>query len=1267
MKNFIVRFFAAAAILASVAFSVQPALAGGGGLWTDISDKIAERANRPVWAMAYAAPYWFLTDGQELWSGGHVWKTEGSAMADATVDVRNAGLNRVDDIVSDGQTVLFLKNVVNRNNNFEIVAYNGSYSNWTSQIRNLVNSDEGLVSITGKNGIWTIVTTKGRVIYWNKATLATGQFTNQSGSQYLNDMAYSTRHVSPADNYSYIPVAAQPISNGWFVAYRDTNTGYMRFYRQETGGYSTEITGSISQTRYLQFLASNGSSVLLATGDSSATYTDHVYLYDGVSFKAVTNYSGSGPANWNRAIASWDGYHWMVMVNKQHYFVDNTLLYSSDTETDYFITVAGNSSGSYLVGGAVSDSYHGNSPTSPLTLKLVKVDLGTSNWNNGYTSGNGSTNSGSFGGGSTYSSSAGPNVTTAGNPSNYTINNGETFIYRATASDPNGVNRVSLYVDGSLAKTCYSDTCEYSNIYYSNSLSTRNIPVYAVSMDNNGYTTQTANESIKVNGTGSSSNQYGNNSVQNSSSGTYYWSYFDPNQTTLQRGNTMTYNVGANDSDGIKRIELYVNGQLKKTCDLGQAYGNQLCSQTIYGTDYLSGANLAVNARIMDYLNKETWVPVQTIYVSDNGSNNNNNGNDISTWTWLDPSGSTLARTSNTTFRVQASATQGLSLMEVYVNGNLKRTCFGQQNTMATRLYGTQSCDLTIYGTDYSNGSVLSLNARATDYNGKTAWSDNKSLTVQDNGSTSGDISTWTWLDPSNSTLARTSNATFRVQSSASQGLNTMEVYVNGNLKRTCNFSRVYGTQSCDLTIYGTDNSNGSVLSLNSKATDYNGKTAWSDNKSLTIQDNGSNSNTNASVGLQASPNQTTFNNGDQVTFNATAQDYDGLARMEVLVDGTVQKTCYYSNSTNWETCAYTTNLYSNGSSSRTYNASMNAFDRYGNSRGINPISYTVYGNGSSNNNNNYNSNTNPTTWAWSEPNENMTIATNGYATYNVGAWDQEGLKRIDMYVNGSLSRTCNFGSAAYGNQQCSITINGSSYSNGNQLYVNAKAVDAFDREGWSTPRTYTIQGSTSNGGGTNQSGYTWVWATPDVTDVYSNNNVTFNVGANDPDGIRKIEIMGNGKVFKTCDFGLVYGNQQCSIAVATTYPGTTYANYYGRVTDGNYATMNSETKSFKIMNPTQSPADHTGTVSAWSSRDNGYGAKDKITFSASGSDADGVDKIELLVNARLVKTCYGSTTASCSWIGGPYADRSTVTYAARLVDKAGHSYTTGYKTINKK
>ncbi|MBI5654065.1 Ig-like domain-containing protein [Candidatus Uhrbacteria bacterium] len=1267
MKNFIAKFVAVLAIVASIAATAPQVSAGGGGFshnWTDISSLIAERQNRPIWAMAYAAPYWYMTDGQDLWTGGHVWRTEGTAMADITTDVRNAGISRVDDIVSDGQTVLFLKGVMAKNNSFEVLKFTGSYTNVSSILRNQLNSDEGIISLNGKDGMWAMVTSKGRVYLWNSGT---GNVTSIIGNtiNYPDYLNYSVYKTSPSQGISTYAFAV-PVSAGWFIGQRQggyDNWGTMKYWLRDINGSLIDVTSKFHTSDGIEFVASNGNKALfLATYDPSyrgnAT-SRMLFTYDGVTVADLSTqyYGADSTFNWRRAIAAYDGSSWLVVergdnsISQRSVLQINTnYIYKRDDVKDYFINMASNANGTILLGGVESEVGNAN-PNSPLMAKLAKASSTYSS--------NGTTSNGSFGGGTTYSSSAGPNVTTAGNPSNYTVNNGGTFVYRATASDSNGVNRVSLYVDGSLAKTCYSDTCEYSNVYYSNSLSTRNIPVYAIAMDNQGYTTQTSNEYLKVQGTGTNGQQ---NSTQNSSSGTYYWSYFDPNQTTLQRGNTMTYNVGANDSDGLKKIELYVNGQLKRTCDLGRSYGNHVCGQTIYGTDYLSGSSLALNARVLDYSDKETWVPVQTIYITD--GNGSNTTGDISTWTWLDPSGSTLNRTSNTTFRVQASATQGLNTMEVYVNGTLKRTC------NFSRVYGTQNCDLTIYGSDYTNGSLLSLNAKATDYNGKTAWSDNKSLTVQDNGTYSTDVTISGLIDPKGSsgptvaTLWYGNSTNYRVQASAVQGLNRIEVYVGGTLKRTCNFSRAYGTQNCDLTINSYDYSSvysaGTRVTLSARATDYNGKTAWTDEE-LVFDGQGQNSNTNASVGLQASPNQTTFSNGDQVTFNGSAQDADGLARIEVLFNGSVAKTCYFSNSTNWETCAYTTNVYSDGSNSKSINAAVNAFDRYGNSRGVNPIYYTVNGYTGSNNN----SNTNPTTWAWSEPNENLTIATNGNATYHVGAWDQDGLKRIDMYVNGIYANTCNFGSAAYGNRECQITINGSSYKNGDKVYVNAKAVDALDRESWTTPRTYTISGTggtTGNGNAT----YTWVWATPDVNTVTSGQSVKFNVGASDADGIRKIEILGNGTVMKTCDLGLAYGNQQCSIDVSTTYPGTTYANYSGRVTDGNYATTNSETKSFTITNPTQT-ADKVGTLYAWSSRDYGYGANDTITFTAQGNDADGIDRIELFVNANLVKTCYGSGTVSCTWIGGPYPDRNTVTYAARMVDKTGHNYITGYKTIDKK
>jgi hypothetical protein len=65
-----------------------------------------------------------------------------------------------------------------------------------------------------------------------------------------------------------------------------------------------------------------------------------------------------------------------------------------------------------------------------------------------------------------------------------------------------------------------------------------------------------------------------------------------------------------------------------------------------------------------------------------------------------------------------------------------------------------------------------------------------------------------------------------------------------------------------------------------------------------------------------------------------------------------------------------------------------------------------------------------------------------------------------------------------------------------------------------------------------------------------------------------------------------------------------------------------------------------------------------KVTFSARASGD--VAKVEILVNACLVKTCPGP---ECRYVGGPYPER-TVTYGANAYDKAGNRAWTGYKRL---
>ncbi len=72
-----------------------------------------------------------------------------------------------------------------------------------------------------------------------------------------------------------------------------------------------------------------------------------------------------------------------------------------------------------------------------------------------------------------------------------------------------------------------------------------------------------------------------------------------------------------------------------------------------------------------------------------------------------------------------------------------------------------------------------------------------------------------------------------------------------------------------------------------------------------------------------------------------------------------------------------------------------------------------------------------------------------------------------------------------------------------------------------------------------------------------------------------------------------------------------------------------------------------------------------QIIFSTTASDRTGIDRIEILVNARKVKECPDSD--SCTYIGGPYPDYAgtSVSYGANAYDKAGNRAWTGYRNVH--
>mgnify|MGYP000884879263 CR=1 FL=1 len=767
--------------------------------WSDISDKLNVRENRPVWASAFAHPYWYLTDGQELYTGGHVWKTDGSVMTDITAEVRKAGLNRVDDIVTDGTTVIFLKNVVSATRNFEALSYkDGTWGYPAYTWQNRMDSNDSIASINGKNGVWMITTSKGKILVWNQANNAVNEITyNDKLAASIGSRLYSVRHTSPIDGHNgFIAPVALPIGEQWLIAYV-TNNGLLRVWKVKlSNGQSVEsnwdITGQFESMQSLQAAASNGSQILLAGSRYQNTSANKVYLYDGVNVKDVTAPSAGVPfSSWNKTLIGSNGKSWMILNGKDLIRFDGSQFVTYGQTRDYFVTISGDKNGRLLLGGAVS-AMGSQNPTSPLTAKLVRVD--------------------------------------------------ESSGYIATPA-----------------------------------------PV------------QTSN---------------------------WVWSTMSVshNQHNLYHGQTSNVFINSGSPNGINRVEIWLNGNVVQTCQ------NSTCNYTIYGSSYPKGSKLAFNGRAIDAKGHEawTWLGEYSIPVDDYTYNNNYNtlNNTITTWFDSNTVKTTLARNESRNITFYGNANQGLNRLELYANNSLISTC------NYNNVYGNQSCTKTIYGSDYSAGQSVALKVKAIDKNGYQNWSGSISFNIQDDGSNSNNTGTqvysWMWLDPSDTNLDQNQTKTVNVGASADSGLQKIEIYADGNLKKTCTYNRAYGNQQCSVAIYGNDFTPNRNINIFTRAFDYNGRMAQTSSQNVYVtgtNDNNNNNNQNNVDGnLTITSNRDNgYTNYDQITFTANGSDANGINKIEILVNAQVVKTCngvgtcsYVGGPYNTETVSYGANLYDN-------------------------------------------------------------------------------------------------------------------------------------------------------------------------------------------------------------------------------------------------------------------------------------------------------------------------------------------------------------------
>lgn len=428
-------------------------------------------------------------------------------------------------------------------------------------------------------------------------------------------------------------------------------------------------------------------------------------------------------------------------------------------------------------------------------------------------------------------------------------------------------------------------------------------------------------------------------------------------------------------------------------------------------------------------------------------------------------------------------------------------------------------------------------------------------------------------------------------------------------------------------------------------------------------------------------PNQV---NADQtVHIRSNAWDNEGLSKLTVYAYP--QNTAVYSSNPHFERVCNTTlsnldctldisNFY--GYEGVTFNVWAETVDQAG--QRVTSNTYTLRVNGTySYNYNNYNynnynyyyppANTNPTISLSGVPSE---VNVDAYPTFTASAWDNEGLRTISMYAvpndgytyntDGRFSKTCTVSGTS---ASCSLSLPYLGGYEGRSFKVYATVTD----QNWNSVTSYSYSMKVRG----------YVQTAPTVETTVSGNasmlredqSITVTGKASNTSGIWGMEVRAQTSwnsemISKRC----VSSNQYVQNATCTLTIGPFYGHAGESVkvwsiawapNDG--AGKSSDSKNITITaleKPNYDPAlSVTASASSLNSNQN-------VTVRANATDENGIDHIDLYVNAKIVKTCSGTNV--CEYTGGPFGEYtgSGITYAAKAFDKTGRSTWSGYNGI---
>ncbi|MDO8470775.1 MAG: Ig-like domain-containing protein [bacterium] len=326
-------------------------------------------------------------------------------------------------------------------------------------------------------------------------------------------------------------------------------------------------------------------------------------------------------------------------------------------------------------------------------------------------------------------------------------------IISANASDADGIQSITIYVDGGVKQTCpNASSCQTTSQQYASGLHS----YYATATDFRGTQGNSQTQNFTVAGIQQPSNT--NPSI------TMFHSPISPTTNDY-----VIVTANASDPDGIQSISIFVDGSLYSTC-LGTAFCQTPSQQFSLGTH-------TYYATATDSRQSTGTASPQTFNVS------NFNQPQQATIPTVNVSHFPFSPTGNDLVTVTANASDidGIQSISVYIDGSFIQTC-------------TQISSCPTSGRQFSPGTH-NYYATATDTRGNIGNSTTQSFTVS-GGSVFPPFQSMPTVSASHNPLSPSPNDYVAITATASDidGIQNISIYVDGNQRITCQ-----NTISCQL------------------------------------------------------------------------------------------------------------------------------------------------------------------------------------------------------------------------------------------------------------------------------------------------------------------------------------------------------------------------------------------------------------------------------------------------------------------------------------